>query len=179
MSLQLAFANNDTNETTPEVWSSSDGATWTQLLANAPYAPRAGYRVIVHNNLVYVIGGVTSFSSALAANDVWSSADGVVWAQVASDDTLPKQTFGSGMSIAGNMCLYPGSLSLHDVWCSRDGVSWQQRSTDVPNGVFAVLNGTAFVVGSSQSRSWSNDVVWKSADGVSWRLGYQNTLSFP
>lgn len=135
--------------------------------------------MIVHNNLVYVIGGVTSFSSALAANDVWSSADGVVWAQVASDDTLPKQTFGSGMSIAGNMCLYPGSLSLHDVWCSRDGVSWQQRSTDVPNGVFAVLNGTAFVVGSSQSRSWSNDVVWKSADGVSWRLGYQNTLSFP
>lgn len=175
----LAFAGNDTNETTPEVWSSPDGATWTQLLANAPYAPRAGYRVIVHNNLVYVIGGYTSFSSALVANDVWSSPDGVVWTQVASDDTLPKQTFGSGMSIASNMCLYPGSLSLHDVWCSRDGVSWQQRSTDVPNGVFAVLNGSAFVVGSSQSRYWSNDIVWKSADGVSWRLGYQNTLRFP
>ena len=175
----LAFANNDTNETTPEVWSSSDGATWTQLLANAPYAPRARYRVIVHNNLVYVIGGLTSFASALAANDVWSSPDGAAWTQVTSDDTLPKQTFGSGMSIAGNMCLYPDSLSLHEVWCSRDGVSWQQRSTDVPNGVFAVLNGTAFVIGSSRSRSWSNDVVWKSADGVSWRLGYQNTLRFP
>ncbi|HEY2401315.1 MAG TPA: hypothetical protein VGI23_13240 [Steroidobacteraceae bacterium] len=83
------------------------------------------------------------------------------------------------MSIAGSMCLYPGSLGLHDVWCSSDGVSWQQRSTDVPNGVFAVLNGSAFVRGTSQSRYWSNDIVWKSADGVSWRLGYQNTLRFP
>ena len=175
----LAFAGNDTNETTPEVWSSSDGASWTQVLANAPYAPRLGYRVVVHNNLVYVIGGYSSLSSSTIANDVWSSPDGAVWTQVASDGTLPKQTFGAGVSVAGKMCLYPGSVSLHDVWCSSDGGTWQQRSDDVPNGAFAVLNGTAFVVGSTKSRYWSNDIVWKSADGVSWRLGYQNTLRFP
>jgi Kelch motif len=175
----LAFAGNDTNETTPEVWSSSDGASWTQVLANAPYGPRLGYRVVVHNNLVYVIGGYSSLSSSTIANDAWSSPDGAVWTQVASDDTLPKRTFGAAVSVAGNMCLYPGSVSLHDVWCSSDGGTWQQRSDDVPNGAFAVLNGTAFVVGSSKSRYWSNDIVWKSADGVSWRLGYQNTLRFP
>ena len=175
----LAFAGNDTNEMTPEVWASSDGASWTQVVANAPYGPRLGYRVVVHNNLVYVIGGYSSQSLGTIANDVWSSPDGVTWTQVASDGTLPMRTFGSGMSVAGNMCLYPGSVSFHDVWCSSDGKTWQQRSNDVPNGAFAILNGTAFVVGSSQSRYWSNDVVWKSADGVSWRLGYQNTMRFP
>lgn len=175
----LAFAGSDTDGTIPEVWSSSDGASWTQALANAPYGPRLGYRVVVHNNLVYVIGGYTSLSTSTIASDAWSSPDGSVWTQVASDDTLPKQTFGPGVSIGGDICLYPGSVSVHDVWCSSDGGTWQQRSSDVPNGAFAVLSGTVFVVGSSQSRYWSNDIVWKSADGVSWRLGYQNTLHFP
>ena len=175
----LAFANNDTDGYTPEVWSSPDGASWTQVLVDAPYAPRLGYRVVVHNNLVYVIGGYTSLSPLTIASDAWSSPDGAVWTHVASDDTLPKQTFGPGISIGGNICLYPGSVSLHDVWCSSDAGTWQQRSNDVPNGAFTVLNGTAFVVGSSQSRYWSNDIVWKSDDGVTWRLGYQNTLRFP
>ena len=175
----LAFAASDADGTTPEVWSSSDGASWTRVLANAPYGPRLGYRVVVHDSLVYVIGGITSPSSSTFASDAWSSPDGSVWTHVVSDDTLPKQTFGPGVSIGADMCLYPGSVSLHDVWCSSDGGTWQQRSSDVPNGAFAVLSGTVFVVGSSKSRYWSNDIVWKSADGVSWRLGYQNTLRFP
>jgi hypothetical protein len=175
----LAFAASDADGTTPEVWSSSDGASWTRVLANAPYGPRLGYRVVVHDNLVYVIGGITSLSSSTFASDAWSSPDGSVWTHVVSNDTLPKQTFGPGVSTGGNICLYPGSISLHDVWCSSDGGTWQQRSSDVPNGAFAVLSGTVFVVGSSKSRYWSNDIVWKSADGVSWRLGYQNTLRFP
>ena len=140
------------------------------VVLSSGYRPRYGYRVVVHNNPVYVIGGYSSQSTL--TNDVWSSADGAVWSHVASDGTLPQQTFGPGISIAGNMCLYAASGSLHDVWCSRDGVTWQQRSDDVPNG-------TAFVVGNSKSRTWSNDIVWKFADGASWRLGYQNTLHFP
>jgi hypothetical protein len=173
----LAFVGNDTNNLTPEVWSSTDGATWTRVLDNAPYGPRATYRVVVHNNLVYVIGGYPQFYGTFA-NDVWSSVDGMTWNQVASDDTLPKQPFGPAISVAGNMCLYP-DVGMHDVWCSGNGASWQQRSQDVPSGTFAVLNGTAYVVGTTKARNWSNDIVWKSADGVSWRQGYQNTLHFP
>jgi hypothetical protein len=101
------------------------------------------------------------------------------WTQVVSDGTLPPQIFGSVVSVAGNMCLYAGSVALFDVWCSSDGTAWQQRSLDVPNGVFAVLDGMAYVVGTSKSRRWDNNIVWKSADGVAWRLGYQNTLQFP
>ena len=175
----LVFAASDADGTTPEVWSSSDGASWTRVLADAPYAPRLGYRVIVHNNLAHANAGETSLSSSTFASDAWSSPDGAVWTYVPSDDTLPKQTFGPGVSIGGEMRLYPGSFSLHDVWCSSDGGTWQQRSSDVPNGAFAVLSGTVFVVGNSKSRYWSNDIVWKSADGVSCRLGYQNTLRFP
>jgi hypothetical protein len=175
----LAFVNNDTDASIPEVWSSSDGASWTQVLANAPYGPRLAYRVVVHNNLVYVIGGYTSFSTSTFGTDAWSSPDGLAWTHIASDGTLPQQAFGPGVSIGGNLCLYPSSIGLHDVWCSGDAGTWQQRSNDIPNGAFTVLNGTAFVVGSTKARYWSNDIVWKSDDGVSWRVGYQNTLRFP
>jgi hypothetical protein len=78
------------------------------------------------------------------------------------------------------MCSYPDSpgwsSSVYDVWCSSGGGTWQKRSDDAPNGAFAVLNETAYVVGSTKSRFWSKDLIWKSADGVSWRQGYQNTL---
>jgi Big-like domain-containing protein len=176
----LAFVPNSTNGggTLPEVWSSTDGAGWSLLSAHPPFAPRYSYKVVVHNNLVWVIGGL---SSGGFVPDVWSSADGAAWAQVTSNLTLPARQYGPSVSIGGNMCLYGNvlPLTLYEVWCSSDGFAWQKRSDDIPVGPVTVLNGTAFIVGTNKSRSWSQDIVWKSADGVAWRLGYSNTLRFP
>ncbi len=158
-----------------QVWQSTDGKSWSLLTNAAPFSATNLNQVVELNGKLLAFAGSDTDDTI---PEVWSSPDGSVWTHVVSDDTLPKQTFGPGVSIGGNICLYPGSIGLHDVWCSSDGGTWQQRSSDVPNGAFAVLSGTVFVVGSSQSRYWSNDIVWQSADGISWRLGYQNTLRF-
>jgi N-acetylneuraminic acid mutarotase len=58
-----------------DVWSSADGLTWRQDLANAPFSPRSLMSLIVHNNELWLIGGY----NADVLNDVWRSTDGVTW----------------------------------------------------------------------------------------------------
>jgi len=68
-----------TNTTTnsDEVWSSTDGITWTNVQATGQFghfSPRRDHSVVVFNDAIWVIGGrnnTTRFS------DVWSSNDGV------------------------------------------------------------------------------------------------------
>ena len=63
-----------------DVWASSDGRTWTQVDAdnksgskNAPWHSRTDFSVQVHDNRVYLMGGVSSDGKFLS--DVWSSVD--------------------------------------------------------------------------------------------------------
>jgi hypothetical protein len=69
---------------------------------------------------------------------------------------------------------------FHTAWCSADGRTWQKRSDDVPSGgPRTVLNGNIYAIGRTELRWSPSDQVWKSTDGYTWRLGYQNTLRFP
>jgi hypothetical protein len=74
-----------------DVWNSTDGITWNQVLANGPSGPthyegRWGHATVVHNNLLWILGGAsgppapppTSFAYA----DVWNSPDGITWTKV-------------------------------------------------------------------------------------------------
>jgi N-acetylneuraminic acid mutarotase len=58
-----------------DVWSSADGLTWRQDLANGPFSPRSLSSLIAHNNELWLIGGF----NADVLNDVWRSTDGVNW----------------------------------------------------------------------------------------------------
>src|SRR6185503_7075937 len=40
-----------------DVWSSTDGATWTLVTGSAPFSPRWGHTVTVFNDKIWVIGG--------------------------------------------------------------------------------------------------------------------------
>ena len=172
----LAFAPDSTDNSQPRVWSSTDGANWTLLAANPQFAPRFNYQVVVHNNLVWLLGGGTT-----GANDVWSSPDGATWTQVSPNYGVPPHGYGPIASVAGNICTYGNVVPTtnYEAWCSSDGIVWQKRSDDAPVGPVAVLNGTAYIVGTSKARWWSQDMVWKSTDGAAWRSGYINTLRFP
>ena len=58
-----------------DVWSSSDGVTWTQESASAAFPVRADHQVVAFNNKLWLIGGYDGSRK----NDVWSSSDGVNW----------------------------------------------------------------------------------------------------
>ena len=53
-----------------DVWYSSDGVSWTQATANAPWVARGEHRSIVFNNKIWVLGGS---DGSRGKNDVWRS----------------------------------------------------------------------------------------------------------
>ena len=63
---------------TNDIYSSSDGVTWTLESADgvAPFSKRYRHQVVEFNNKLYLIGGYTSSGET---NDIYSSSDGVTW----------------------------------------------------------------------------------------------------
>jgi hypothetical protein len=51
-----------------DVWSSSDGVTWTQVIASAAFSPRAFHSAVVYNNRIWITGG---FDGVNNLADVW------------------------------------------------------------------------------------------------------------
>ena len=66
-----------------DVYSSIDGTNWTQVLANAPWAPRSHHNVVAHNGKLFIMGGSAIYTAPCCTriyfNDVWSSVDGQNW----------------------------------------------------------------------------------------------------
>jgi hypothetical protein len=56
-----------------DVWHSTDGASWTEAVANAAFPVRQIHTSVVYNNKMWVIAGENSVSPYIL-NDVW-------WAQ--------------------------------------------------------------------------------------------------
>ena len=66
------------DSSSPDVWSSPDGLTWTEETMDAGF--RAGeFSAIVFNNLMWVFGGWIYQNGFVYKNEVWSSADGMTW----------------------------------------------------------------------------------------------------
>jgi hypothetical protein len=72
-----------------DVWSSPDGAAWTQVLANAPWTPRQFHNTTVYDNKIWVFAGGDAESQG-GLNDVWYSPDGVEWARLLGTPWVPR-----------------------------------------------------------------------------------------
>ena len=79
-----------------DVWSSPDGITWTQVLANAPgitlgtattqFQPRWGAAAVSFNGNIYLMGGHDSgFGVNTIDADTWTSANGSTWSFVSTN----------------------------------------------------------------------------------------------
>ena len=62
-----------------DVWSSADGSTWTQVLANAPFSARDAFALAVFTGRLWLIGG---YDGTSLNNEIWSTRDGLTWTQV-------------------------------------------------------------------------------------------------
>ena len=134
-----------------EVWSSSDGATWTPETLDAPWQGRAGLSAVVHKGALYVLGGSqgddasTGGTGRVLFNDVWMSRDGRTWTEVvgsgprwspragaavvSKDGFLyllgGEQGFSCGFDPASPCQPATATLYFNDVWRSRDGAAWE------------------------------------------------------
>lgn len=175
-----------------DVWRSTDnGATWTQVTANAEWTGR-----VVHNTVALPDGSIVLIGGADrngVKNDVWRSTDnGATWAQVTANAGLtPRESLSSVVMTDGSIIVSGGTLpggytQFNDVWRSTDkGDTWNQvtanaewrdrtghSSVALPDGSIVVMGGHTFGPGDSNDvwRSTNNGVTWTQVNAsAGWR----------
>jgi hypothetical protein len=156
------------NVLTRDLWSSTDGATWTLVSGETPYD---GYsEMVAYDGKMWAIKG-----------SVWRSTDGIKWTQVCARTPFGTRGYGEVVVHDGKMWQLG---SGDDVWHSTDGADWKCAAEHAPFGPrFAsgvvVFKGKMWVMGGATEKPNSppeksypqftthNDV-WRSADGVRW-----------
>lgn len=174
-----------------DVWSSSDGANWTQATAAAPWSQRIGAAGTVFNGKMWLLGGVQGFgsdSTNTPLSDVWNSTDGIHWTEVAANAPWAGRGFHQVVNYHDKLWVIGGGdyykdasqcYGLDDVWSSSDGVDWTQATAEAPWGhriwsQAIVYDDAMWVVAGSAAQATNGpegaflDDVWRSTDGVNW-----------
>lgn len=161
------------NILTRDLWSSTDGITWTLVNANTPYD---GYsEMVVYDGKMWAVKG-----------SVWYSTDGKDWTQVAAGTPF-------GVRGYGEVVVYDGKMwhlgSGEDVWFSTDGGNWTCATEHAAYGkrfasAVVVFGGKMWLMGGSMKRrntppekgyeaSTTYNDVWCSGDGANWKCVMQ------
>lgn len=156
-----------------DVWSSTDGVTWTQK-PTAPFSPRAMHASVVFKDRIWVIAGNTTVAPG-PANDVWSTPDGITWnLETASAAFTPRKS-PSAVVFKDRIWLLGGSeiegTQDNRIWYSYDGKDWIEQTiiSGFPGRsehTSVTFGGRIWVIG-----GWSNftrNDVWCSEDGATW-----------
>ena len=174
--LMGGFPNNFSND----VWRSTDnGASWTQMTANAEWSARYFHcSVAMPDRSIVLMGG--HGASPAFKNDVWRSTDnGASWTQMtASAGWSARDNFGGVVMPGGSIIImggWTGSARKNDVWRSDDnGASWTPMTANAEwsarngHGGVVVPDGSIVVIGGYDGSNLKNDV-WRSTDnGASW-----------
>jgi hypothetical protein len=120
-----------------DVWRSSDGVDWELVTDAAPWEPRAGAAVAVHDDALWLFGGERGFTCEPLPdcdlpyfNDVWRTTDGETWEQVSEGAGWGKrpghqcEIVGSGIFCFGGFGPVTNPM---DQWISVDGAAWHQH----------------------------------------------------
>ncbi|MBU1106406.1 MAG: Ig-like domain-containing protein, partial [Candidatus Riflebacteria bacterium] len=178
-----------------DIWSSSDGKSWTNETAAAAFPARSGHACIVYNGKIWMTGGYSYTDTDKFFDDVWSSSDGKNWVQVSNSADYYARSAHSMAVFADKLWIIGGEtfdesnnlMLLDDCWSSSNGSSWQLRSTMVsffPRKlhISGVINNRLWVWSgygeNSNSVEGALNDAWSTADGDYWRLETSNT-AFP
>ena len=153
-----------------DVWSSSNGTSWTEVTDSADWTARRLHTSVVFKNKMWLIGGSTPHPNE---DDVWSSSNGSDWEQ-ATADAAWQVRIGHSSVVFDNKIWVLGGLDagyFRDIWSSIDGSDWS-RATNNPGWdarayhTSVVFDNKIWVLGGYDSSN-KNDV-WFSDDGTDW-----------
>jgi hypothetical protein len=162
-----------------DTWRSTDnGATWTQLTANAGWSGRGMQSsVVTPDGDIVLMGGYAGTEKS----DVWLSTDnGATWTQQTANAGWSARNGQSTVALAdGSIVLMGGVVSnvplKNDVWRSMDkGKTWTQQTASagwsgrVVHSSVVMPDGSIVLMGGFDGTDILNDV-WRSTDnGVTW-----------
>lgn len=162
-----------------DVWSSSDGITWTQETASAPWLGRRGHASIVFDDgsgeAMYVIGGfVVNENTGYREyrNDVWRSTNGADWTQIKERSEVELNSLYDWFPRYNHCCVVAnhggtdyiyliGGYSMLEDWNARYAPKYFNdvwRSTNgvswerMPNNDFGIRSEHAAVVDPASGR---------------------------
>lgn len=125
------------NEILGDIWRTTDGTTWTQVTADAPFIHRAGHRAIVYDGALWITGGTWLSPEEEFLNDVWRTSDGTAWIEVTAAAQWPSRRLHAMAVYDGRMWILGGVRRetpateyqyLRDVWYSPEPtavISWE------------------------------------------------------
>lgn len=99
-----------------DVWSSADGMQWTRHVESAPWHPRQYHDVAVWDDRLWVLEGYHATGGN--RKDVWYSADGVHWHEVANTPWKPRHA-ASVFVHRNALWMVAGNNMESDVWMLR------------------------------------------------------------
>jgi len=162
----------DSSQWLHDVWRSTDqGATWTQMTANAAWSARYGHTsVALADGSILLMGGADGDH----AGDVWRSTDqGATWTQMTAEAEWPARVFHNSNALPdGSVVIIGGQSAVvvecKDVWRSTDqGATWTQLSANAewPGRMFhtsVTLPDGSIVVMGGVDTSWTEySDVWR------------------
>jgi len=110
-----------------DVWYSTDGASWTKTIDQAPWSGRYGHTCVVFQDKIWVMGGSGSGST----DDVWYSDDGVNWMQAAKAAPWARRDRHTSVVSGGKIWVIGGDgLQVDQIWYSADGSNWTQSPVE-------------------------------------------------
>jgi hypothetical protein len=118
-----------------DIWCSSDGKNWKQVVPEGPFWPQRGMigNSAVLNGRIWIIGGGTydtpGHPQRKFFNDVWSSADGARWQCLTEKAPWEPRQYHEVAAFDGKLWVlegYDGRGNRNDVWYSEDGANWNQ-----------------------------------------------------
>lgn len=169
-----------------DVWSSSDGKSWKQVVKEAPWKHSDLPMTLHFQDRIWLMGGW--FNGRLpghsAGNEVWASADGEKWQQVTKKAGWEPRLAAGAVVFKGRMWILGGTQDYYfgdekslksDVWSSADGNEWRRETAAAPWSprayhVAVVHDGKIWILGGGNyvPKYQALNDVWCSPDGVTW-----------
>lgn len=173
-------------DTDMDVHRSTDGSTWTEIATGLSMDPRSNYALQATNDALYLVGGSTydpADSTYSSLNDIWRSADGVVWEELSHDLPEPEGSFtgGNGIQVSThNNSLFaplPGesdeatnTQGAGALYTSDDGESWSEVNVGIDGNFTRLFSFRDKLWGlfTPAGESFGSEKLLISDDGLAW-----------